>query len=307
MGTKDFIYIVLLSVAITLFINILEEEEMVVNGRGNHLVIMLHGVGGRASEFDNLVELFQETRYTVLIPSMRLNLYAGLESTTNHAFVQIANYLETTRNREIKKVSIIGHSLGGVVAKMLLVKISQLNRLDLTVNDIEYNNFITIATPHLGISGDYWPLNLIRILLTIPMVYTGIDLRDTNLLNRTETNRFKEVVNKFNKRSNYVLSTLDLNVPAWSSRFDRDMELQYDTINPKKESKEKRAKLRNKLEDIRHLYMPINDIHWDNYIVPIHTLLNHANIIGKYVHNSFVTWNQEEVINSMNHIRSQFK
>lgn len=292
--------------------------ERTSRGYGDHYVVMLHGLGENPTEFDNLCELFEPHKYTIILPNMPGNMVEGLNRTAESAAKSIIDQIKQLHYSNIKKISIIGNSLGGLVAKKVLEKIDNFN-LDSQYH-FEYENFVTLVTPHLGISGSYTPLNLIRLFISYFLWDTGSNLRNPSLLAETETLEFKRIVMKFNKRANYVSNGIDLNVPAWSSRFGLSEEQMSERV--KCESyldlcvscynrvcidDKKRDDGSSRKDRISHMSVKFNNVTWDMYGIPMYSLLNYGDVVGKHYNNRAVTWNMEEIENSMKHIRNLFE
>jgi hypothetical protein len=287
-------------------------SETIIKGTGDHYVIMLHGLGGSPREFENLSAFFGKDEFTLIIPSMSGTMWNGLNKITEQVAHDIVKHLNTKSMHytQTYKLSIIGNSMGGLIAKKVLEKINETNE------DIHYyfehEHLIMVVTPHLGIGGDYGILNMIRLFFSYFMFDTGSDLRDVNILNNTETEEFKKIAKRFKSRSNYVLHNLDLNVPAWSSRFRVDTENLIKMERFKKHrfcSEEDEfycGKSKSNFDQILDIPIVHNDLNWDTYVVPMHSLLNHGNVIGKHHNTWWITWYKEEVENSMKHIRSLF-
>lgn len=216
-----------------IFVFILEnDKKMIVKGTGNHNIIMLHGMGGNVGEFYNLYPLFDEKNYTIIIPNDIMNPIMGLRYSVNIIYNQIKDVIcNNIKNiTDPCRISIIGNSLGGLVAKLLIIKIHNEGLMELRemyLQNIEYKNFITVVTPHMGISFPKHysfidtlsdPLNYIRIVFSYFFLFwTGDDLRTTNLLNQTETPEFLSIARMFDNVVSYSLSTFDSNVPFFSS------------------------------------------------------------------------------------------
>ncbi len=139
-------------------INYRLNEKTVVQGNGSHYIIMLHGFMGAPDEFQHLRKLFDKKNYTVIIPYDKRNFYSGLDSSVNFTYNEIKDKLcKRIKNYECK-ISIIGNSWGGLVAKLLIVKLKNLllDKIDgERINTITFENFITTVTPHFGIGKAY--------------------------------------------------------------------------------------------------------------------------------------------------------
>jgi hypothetical protein len=51
----------------------------------------------------------------------------------------------------------------------------------------------------------------------------------------------------------------------------------------------------NDIKEIEHQKIKSNDIDYNMYLVPIHSFLNHDNVIGKHLLNKYITWNKKKL------------
>lgn len=319
---KLFIYILSLISPLLYFIVIFNREYLQINGKGEHLIIMLHGYYGSPSEFNNIIPLFNEDKYTIIRPgstSGYKSIIFDLNRQTNNIYNEILFYFkeenpnpwfkqktETLNLSNYKKISFIGNSQGGIIAKLLCVKMKDF------FSDLEKDNFITIATPHLGIGLKYFNQTIkayknkngIKKVQIIPIdinydIYdyfknvlsyfttSSLNLSSPLLYIETEDEYFIKELKNYNKTINYILSGYDLNVPFYSSS--------YNLPNIKRDD--------NKIE---YHNITLHTIKREFYTVPIHSLLAHGTIIGKWK-DAFFTWDKHLVDNSMKHIVERFE
>lgn len=286
----------------------IQNEPVVVRGNGSHYVIMLHGLGGTPDEFQNLYPLFDEHNYTIIIPFDPNNSFNGIEESANVIYRQVSQLIKTRTNNYgqgyLKELSLVGNSLGGLITKKLIVKlksdlefIPDFRYANGTVEKIKLQNFVTVVTPHYGIGMDETPFNLIRLFISYSLFrsQTMLDLRSNSIIEKTETNEFNDVLSKFKNKMNYVLTTFDLNVPFSSSIRCIACGFKESSI------------LFPTTKEIVKTTLNIDNIKLETVFVPINSLLNHGNVIGKHLNNQFVTWNRQEVLNSINHIKGNFQ
>jgi hypothetical protein len=315
------------------FIIIFHREKIQIHGKGDHLIIMLHGFYGSPSEFDNIVSLFNEKEYTIIRPGFASgykSVVLNLNEQSDLIYDEILYYFDLEENKKpwtrnksendtlklsnYKKISFIGNSQGGIIAKLLCIKTKEFFK------DLDKINFITIATPHLGIGLEYFNqtinidksininkhqiiegglavFNLIPTILNYDLydfikyklsyfTKSSYELRSPSLYVETENEYFiKELIN-YKKVINYILSGYDLNVPFYSSS--------YNLPNLKRDNYK-----------IEYHNITLHTIEREFYTVPIHSLLAHGTIIGKWK-NAFFTWDKYLVDNSMKHIVERF-
>jgi len=124
-------------------------------GGAEHLVVLIHGLWGNPSHLQYLAtslrKAYSEDEIHILVAkSNATNLtYDGIETggeRTTHEIESKIEELEKT-GRKITKLSIIGYSLGGLVARYTIGVLYSNGWFD----RIQPVNFTTFATPHLGV------------------------------------------------------------------------------------------------------------------------------------------------------------
>ncbi|KAK6155942.1 hypothetical protein DH2020_010190 [Rehmannia glutinosa] len=117
----------------------------------DHLVVMVHGILGSASDWKFGAEKF-------------------VESLPDKVFVHFVQVLEVIKRKpSLKKISFVAHSVGGLVARYTIGKLYRppnrgsgeevsangcIEESNGRIADLEPVNFITVATPHLGSRGN---------------------------------------------------------------------------------------------------------------------------------------------------------
>ncbi|KAI8894118.1 putative serine esterase-domain-containing protein [Globomyces pollinis-pini] len=117
-----------------------------LEGSPDHLVVLVHGVGGTACELKYIAKQLSKHKSLLLkAPEVNHGLTQdGIPQGANRIYHWI---LDIISSHSIKYLSFIGHSLGGIYARTV---IGLLHKNHLFPNYIIPVNFITIATPHLG-------------------------------------------------------------------------------------------------------------------------------------------------------------
>ncbi|KAI9911938.1 hypothetical protein PsorP6_009009 [Peronosclerospora sorghi] len=154
-----------------------------------HILVLVHGNNGSASDFDAM-EYALLTKFDIrqmLIIKSRANesnTSLGVEIGGSRLAKEV---VETVFEYDLSplvtryKFSIIGHSLGGLYARYAIVQIMKA----LSCLNVDYVDFVTICTPHLGsrrARGPSTVKNILRLgvhkVLASRTVYgqTGIDL-----------------------------------------------------------------------------------------------------------------------------------
>lgn len=337
-----FSFFIFLSLFLSYILIIFNNESIQIHGNGEHLVIMLHGFYGSPSEFKNIIPLFDTKKYTLIIPSRTSGFLSSAHNLQNQTELIINELKLCLRNRfsycnsindeecrtekckhrmklsgwcsdtkkyecknvklsKYKKLSIIGNSQGGIIGKLLIIGMSKY------FNKLKKINFITVATSHLGIGLNYvnhttigkggvlqWHYiipkcdwhDYIKYYLSF-LTKSSNELANHLLYIKTENVFFINELQQFKHKINYILSGYDLNVPFWSSS--------YGAPNLKRDD-----------HRIEYHNITLHGIEREFYTVPIHSLLAHGTIIGKWK-NALFTWDRHLVDNSMEHISNRFK
>ncbi|KAJ5327574.1 hypothetical protein MYU51_009303 [Penicillium brevicompactum] len=118
-----------------------------------HLCVLIHGLWGKPAHLDYVASALQEThddKVHILCPKANTGNYTydGIELTGERLVHEIEETLESLaeRGQKITKISIIGYSLGGLLARYAIGLLDARGWLD----KLEPMNFTTFATPHVG-------------------------------------------------------------------------------------------------------------------------------------------------------------
>ncbi|KAJ2904227.1 DUF676-domain-containing protein [Zalerion maritima] len=120
-----------------------------------HLCVLVHGLWGNpnhmASIAKHMREKYSEDKLHLLIAKRNAGsfTYDGIELGGERVVTEIEEELEEIERRggKIKKLSIVGYSLGGLVARYAVGLLFSKGILD----QLEPVNFTTFASPHLGV------------------------------------------------------------------------------------------------------------------------------------------------------------
>ncbi|KAI0390855.1 DUF676-domain-containing protein [Xylariaceae sp. FL0594] len=121
----------------------------------DHLCVLVHGLWGNPNHMNQVAkamrEVYPEEKLHILIAKRNSGnfTYDGIELGGERVCVEIEEELESIREKggKITKLSIVGYSLGGLVARYAVGLLYAKGLLD----QIEPVNFTTFATPHLGV------------------------------------------------------------------------------------------------------------------------------------------------------------
>ena len=253
---------------IALFNVVMMGSPFRTEGTGDHYVIFCHGVGGTSNDFVNLKKGFDLKRFTLIFQGfINDNRMVTSYHNIDQSIVELVNEIDRIiknggKNKQSKKIkmSVIGHSFGGLYAKLLIHKINQIDVID---ENVKLVNFINFATPHYGIIGSSQYDNF-KIWI-LPVILNEIG----EYLITPPNNSTNHVIERFENKINYVNAHLDPLIPFWSGSMKLN-ETSLDYVN------------------IKEYETNMSMIKWRTFTVPLllHSFLNHGNIIGKYLDKS---------------------
>jgi pimeloyl-ACP methyl ester carboxylesterase len=198
------------------------------SGEHKHLVVLVHGFLGSAADFANFrrvleVESPHSRELLVLVPNRNGTLLGttdGIRAGALRVFDEVMAVVQTHR-ASLGRISVLGHSLGGLYARYLVHLLDKEGVLD----SLEPCAFATMATPHLGVRKPQTnPVNVIWHHLVLPWLQTTRELglldrtnvhgRDTPLLHEMATSEeFLAPLRKFRRRVLYANVKNDFQVP----------------------------------------------------------------------------------------------
>ncbi|GAP85883.1 putative lipid particle protein [Rosellinia necatrix] len=125
------------------------------NVSANHLCVLVHGLWGNPNHMNQVAKAIraahsEDELYLLLAKRNSGNFtYDGIELGGERVCVEIEEEIEAVRRKggNITKLSIVGYSLGGLVARYAIGLLYAKGVLD----KVEPVNFTTFATPHLGV------------------------------------------------------------------------------------------------------------------------------------------------------------
>ncbi|KAH7482379.1 hypothetical protein PRIC1_006768 [Phytophthora ramorum] len=178
--------------------------------RATHLVVLQHGLLGSKHDFARFVEIFQAQ-----FQSDELYLHAGESNATS--FFQTYDGVDQGGERlaeeiqqlaakmpKVQKLSMIGHSLGGLYNRYCIGLLLVRGFFD----KVEPMNFVTLATPHLGIRRPRRGATNVVFNALMPKIFsrTGAQLTLTDAANE-ETQKLSTSSSEFLDKDFH---------PAWS-------------------------------------------------------------------------------------------
>lgn len=124
-----------------------------------HLLVLVHGMWGNPSHLSEMHRIITETHATakddfelqVLLAETNRNesTYDGIDWGGERVAKEVLDKVEELKEsgRQVKRISITGYSLGGLIGRYVVGILYQRGFF----NDVEPVNFNTVATPHLGL------------------------------------------------------------------------------------------------------------------------------------------------------------
>ncbi|PWA80694.1 hydrolase-like protein family [Artemisia annua] len=141
----------------------------------DHLLVLVHGIYASPSDWRYVeAELKRRLGRHFLIYASSCNTYSKTFSGIDGAGKRLADEVkQIVKSRDnLKKISFLAHSLGGLFARYAVGVLHTSNRSDDnssnngTIAGLEAINFITLATPHLGVRGS----KQLPFLLGVPIL-----------------------------------------------------------------------------------------------------------------------------------------
>ncbi|KAL4810064.1 putative serine esterase-domain-containing protein [Aspergillus unguis] len=122
--------------------------------KADHLCVLVHGLWGNPSHMNTIATALRKQHdesqlHIIAAECNNGNLtYDGIEVCGERLANEIEETLDKSKadGQKIKKLSVVGYSLGGLISRYALGLLYARGRMD----DLEPVNFTTFATPHLG-------------------------------------------------------------------------------------------------------------------------------------------------------------
>ncbi|KAF5988567.1 hypothetical protein FBULB1_1443 [Fusarium bulbicola] len=205
--------------------------------KATNLCVLVHGLWGNPTHMRNVAKVlrdrYSEERLYILPAEKNCGnfTYDGIEIGGERVCAEIEAKLRSIREQggKISKLSIVGYSLGGLVSRYAVGLLYAKGILD----DLECMNFITFATPHLGVRTPLrgWLNNLWNVLGARTLSMSGRQLfmidrfRDTKrpllaMLADPES-IFMSGLKKFKRRTLYANITNDQSVLYYTSAITK--------------------------------------------------------------------------------------
>ncbi|XP_024365990.1 uncharacterized protein [Physcomitrium patens] len=120
----------------------------------DHLLVLVHGINAGPRDWDDVKEVLQsELGSKFLIHASSSNptfqTFVGVDLAGKRLADEVRQIVWT--NPGLKRISFVAHSLGGLFQRYAIANLY--NARDSTIAGLEPVQFVTIATPHLGMRG----------------------------------------------------------------------------------------------------------------------------------------------------------
>ncbi|KAF2239078.1 DUF676-domain-containing protein [Viridothelium virens] len=213
-----------------------EEPQLDATDTATHLVVLIHGLWGNPNHLrflsKSLREKYPEELHILVARSNSDSFtYDGIEVGGERVAHEIEETLEqlSKRGNTITKISMIGYSLGGLVARYAIGLLYSHGLFD----KIQPINFTTFASPHLGVrtpkvglSNQIWNVLGARTLsVSGQQLFTIDSFRDTGRpllsLLADPSSIFLRGLARFKNRTLYANIVNDRSVPYYTSAISR--------------------------------------------------------------------------------------
>lgn len=148
----------------------------------DHLCVLVHGLWGNPNHMASVAKALREQypadKVHILVAKRNSGsfTYDGIELGGERVCLEIEEELELVKSKggNIKKLSIVGYSLGGLVARYAIGLLSARGALD----NLECKNFTAFASPFLGVRSPLrgWPNQIWNVLGARTLCMSGRQL-----------------------------------------------------------------------------------------------------------------------------------
>ncbi|KAK2873602.1 hypothetical protein FQN49_002245 [Arthroderma sp. PD_2] len=123
--------------------------------KAEHLCVLIHGLWGNPTHLNHIVsslrERFDESSLQILCPKSNAGslTYDGIELGGERVAHEVEEAIKSSAEQgcKIRKLSVVGYSLGGLIARYAIGLLYAKGYFE----DIEPVNFTTFASPHVGV------------------------------------------------------------------------------------------------------------------------------------------------------------
>ena len=297
-----------------------QQSKMAVQGDRIHLIVFMHGFEGTANDFDNAEKAFLKTAErisqaspegeTIKVLKPRGNsgfagTYDGVEKGAVRIWREVMTQVNTLGGN-LKTISLIGHSLGGIYARYLARLLDDCFLFE----QIEPRFFITLATPHLSVRRPQnGPVNFVfqNVAKVLNKTASELCLEDDStqpILYKMTEDSYISVLRKFKRRILYANVANDFQVHYSTASISMENPYSKDPAKSKRSKKfpdltewslmtseERRQHELDALDEfarrderarlLRAMFVRLNDLEWERYDAIFNTVFAHEQIINK--------------------------
>ena len=201
------------------------------NANADHLVVLTHGVMGTGQDLNYLGRLLEAEGCDVYKSTSNENFKSlqGFKVGGERLASEITKHV--VANNHLKRISIVGNSLGGLYARYALKLL--FDDSEDTICGLQPHRFLSIATPHLGVrdytfveDNGYYAPDIVKRVVARFMLSTGRDIfgisdegEDSLLLLMATDESFLNPLRSFELRRLYANLNRDLVVPLATAAF----------------------------------------------------------------------------------------
>lgn len=161
-------------------------------GHEEHLIVLVNGLFGSRWNWDAMVSImntkFDLSKTTIMVSRANefSETYHGIDVCGRRLADEILD--EVKKNHRLKRISIIGHSMGGLIARYAIGELFDPNVR--TVAGLIPSHFLSLATPHLGCTVNPGPaqvplLDWFSFFSQSPLGYGTVKLFSSFVLGQT--------------------------------------------------------------------------------------------------------------------------
>jgi hypothetical protein len=201
----------------------------------NHLVVLVHGLGGAPTDLEYLATKLRGHSCLVLQSKVNegLRSFEGVENGGRALATEIKEHIEQhgSSSTPLQYISVVGNSLGGIYARYAVKLLCDESDGE-EIASLKPLNFVTIATPHLGVREHTYlrvPYFLKSMIISL-FQQTGSDLYlngmdgnndvSTSLLYQMATDAsYLRPLARFHRRRIYANADRDFMVPLGTAAF----------------------------------------------------------------------------------------
>lgn len=163
---------------------------------GKHLFVLIHGLWGNHKHMKSLNQAFenvcgQDKNCVFFAPTQNalFKTFDGIEIVGYRTLIEICQYIKEFKEGQITKISIVGYSMGGLIARFVIGKM--FTEFEQIFKGIEPHLFLTFASPHLGVQ--FYNPNKSTFKCLLQPILRGVG---SNILGKSGRELF--ITNKFN-------------------------------------------------------------------------------------------------------------